>query len=84
MCILAWLSTNVTLLLVGNLDPMKISDMYICLIYMLKTMWYWAFKYIYCVNFIENALFKSSVDHLCLLCFLMSSQWSNETVMASF
>ena len=44
-------------------------------------------QHICCVDFVEYALFKNSVrfaDHLCLLHFLMNSQWTKETVMASF
>ena len=46
----------------------------------------WCFQDMHCVDFIENALFKvlaTFADHLCFLCFLMSSRSTKETAMAS-
>ena len=46
----------------------------------------YCFQCMHCVDFAENALFKSSGDicgsKLCLLRFLASSRWTNETAMA--
>ena len=46
------------------------------------------FKNMHCVHFIENAMIKTSgdinfADHLCLLCFLVSSWSTKETAWAS-
>ena len=45
------------------------------------------FQDMHYVSFVENTLFKSFgdiTDHFCLLHFLTTSQWTKETVMASF